>query len=129
MYNTILSALETKLSDFATAQGYDVAWPDVKFTPTNAYLESFILPAETGQGGLAVGSYQDYEGIYQINVVTKKGNGTADSRAMVDAVLSEFSKGSMAGTVQIQKSWASGSFDRDNAYFVVPVSVRYKVYA
>ena len=138
MYNTILSALETKLSSFATAQGHYIAWPDVKF-PSDSdisngysggpYLESFILPAETGQGGLAVGSYQDYEGIYQINVVTKKGNGTADSRAMVDAVLSEFSKGSMAGTVQIQKSWVSGSFDRDNAYFVVPVSVRYKVYA
>ena len=61
-------------------------------------------------------------------MATKKGNGTADSRAIVDAVLGEFSKGSMAGTVQIQKSWASGSFDRDNAYFVVPVSVRYKAY-
>ena len=129
MYNTILSALETKLSNFATAQGYEVAWPDIQFSPNGSYLESFILPAETGQGGLSVGSYQEFEGIYQINVVTRKGNGTADSRAMVDAVLAEFSKGSMAGTLQIQKSWASGSFDRDESYFVVPVSVRYKVYA
>ena len=53
MYNTILSALETKLASFATAQGYDVAWPDVQFTPTDDYLEPFILPAEAGQGGLA----------------------------------------------------------------------------
>jgi hypothetical protein len=138
MYNDILSALETKLSDFAAIQGYSVAWPDVKF-PSDAevangfvigqspYLEAFILPAETGTGALAGDGYQDYTGIYQINVVTKKGNGTADARAMVEAVLTEFGKAATAGVTLIEKSWASGSFDRDESYFVVPVSVRYRL--
>lgn len=127
MYNDILSALETKLQTFANSEGYDVSWPDVKFTPTGSYLEPFILPAETATGGLTSGSYQDYAGIYQINVVTKKGAGTSDVRAMVENVLTEFNKAEAAGIVLIEKSWPSGSFDRDEAYFVVPISVRYRL--
>jgi hypothetical protein len=125
-YNTILSALETKLNAFATTEGYTVAWPDVSSAPSGAYLEGFLLPAETGFGGLAAGSFEDHQGIYQINVVTPKGGGTADERAMVDNVLTEFSKASKAGDVLIEKSWPSGAFEREDAYRVIPVSVRYR---
>ncbi len=130
MYSSIISALETKLVNFASTKGYDVAIPDMGYTPTtNAYIESFILPAENGFGGLASGSYQDYQGIYQVNVVTPKGGGTADERVMVQAVLNEFSKASKAGIVLIEKSWASGSFERESSWRVVPVSIRYRLLA
>ena len=128
-YGSIIAALETKLVNFAVANSYDVSVPDIKYTPgTDPYLESFILPAETGQGGLSATSYQEYQGIYQVNVVTPKGNGTADERVIVDALLTEFSKASTAGSVQIQKSWASGSFEREGSWRVVPVSIRYRAY-
>lgn len=125
-YNTILTALETKLANFATANSYDVAWPDVRFTPTDAYLQPAFLPAETAFGTLADSS--DYGGIFQVDVVTRKGGGTADSRAIVDDVLAEFAKGVKATNVLIEKSWASPMFDRDDAYIIVPISIQYRYF-
>lgn len=127
MYSEIISSLETKLNAFAIANNYDVSWPGVSFEPAGAYLEAFLLPAETGTGGLKAGSFEDYRGIYQINVVTPMGGGTADMRAMIDSVLSEFAKATKAGDVLIEKSWVSGNIDRNQSFVVSPISVQYRL--
>ena len=133
-YSDIQAALETKLSAFATLNSYSVAWPNVKFEPASEpYLAAFNLPAETTTVGLENTSSNDYQGIYQIDVRCKKGKGGNESRTIVDAVLGEFSKGSTQTVnttkVVIQQSWASGSFDIDDSWFVVPVSVKYRALA
>lgn len=131
-YSDILAALDTKLNTFAGANSYPVAWVGVAYTPDeNPYLAPSFIPAQTGFGGLSAGSYQDYAGIYQIDVRTPKGRGMSDSRAITQAVLDEFSKASTTVfngvNVLIEQSWASSLFDIDGAWFSVPVSVRYRV--
>lgn len=127
-YSAILTALETKLKAFADLNGYPVAWPDVEFTPNGQpYLEPFLILSEAGIGGLKAGSFQDNQGIYQVNVVTPKGGGTADQRAIVDAILSEFYKGSPAGGVIIEKAWAGSTLTRNDAWVFVPVSVQIRL--
>lgn len=129
-YSAILTALETKLKAFADLNGYPVAWPDVDFTPSDQpYLEPFLILSEVGFGGLAAGSFEDNQGIYQINVVTPKGDGTIDQRVMVDAVLSEFSKASKAGAVLIERSWAGPTLEKTGAWNEVPVSVQIRLIA
>ena len=126
-YSDIIGAIETKLAAFATANTYPMAWPGVGFTPTDEpYLMGSFIPAETNDVGLAAGSANSYSGIYQVDVRIPKGTGTAVSRTMVDNLLTEFSRGSIYSGVITEKSWASGSFDVDESWYSVPVSIRYR---
>jgi len=131
IYANIQQALETKLKAFADLKGYPVAWPNVRYDPSTApYLTSYNLPAETSTLGLSIGSSDDYSGIFQVDVRCPKGNGGNDSRTITNEVIAEFSKGSEqianTTTVLIEQSWASGAFDIDDAWFSVPVSIRYR---
>lgn len=131
IYADIQQALETKLSNFAIANSYDIAWPNVSFTPAaDPYLTSFNLPAETSTLGLSIGSSDDYSGIFQVDVRCPKGSGSNDSRTITNNVMAEFSKGSEqtanTTTVLIEQSWASGAFDIGDAWFSIPVSIRYR---
>ena len=132
-YADIQAALDLKLSSFANMQDYPVAWTDVKFTPTNVpYLSASFIPAETDTVGLSVNDVDDNKGIYQINVNTPKGGGTADQRVIVSNVLTEFAKATVTSfntsDVLIEQSWASAAFDRNDSWVTVPVSVRYRLF-
>lgn len=130
----IQAALETKLSALATVNSYPVAWPNVGFTPTDApYLMPFNLQAEPGFLGLENGSEDDNQGVFQVDVRVKKGDGTTDARNIIDALYSHFAKGESqtinSTKVVFQRVWASASFDIEDGWHSVPVSITYRAIA
>lgn len=134
MIDNIQTALDTLLKTWADAQPIAVAWENVG-TGTDIdvpHVASFMLPAETTGVGLADGDSQDYMGIYQVNVYVRKGDGTAASRPLVDGLLTAFDKGTeleVAGQkIRIEISWRSNAVDNE-AWYVVPVSIRYRSFA
>lgn len=134
MYSNIRAALDTILNTYATAQSVDVAWQNTGYTPgPDAYLEPFLLPAESGTVGIEATGSIDYIGLYQVNVVCPKGGGTVESRTLVDGLLTAFARTTsetVSGQkVSIVKSWASPALDRNDAWYVVPVSIRYRSFA
>ena len=134
MIENIQTALDTILKSWADAQPIVVAWKNIgRQTDIDVpHVASFLLPAETGLIGLADSDSQDLTGIYQVNVYVQKSTGTGASRLLVDGLLNAFAKGT-ATTVdgqktRIVKSWRAGAVDNE-AWYVIPVSVRYRSFA
>lgn len=125
--SAVQTALDAILNQWAANNSIDVAWENVTFDPEHnePYVASFMLPATTRAVGMGDGSTNDYTGIYQINVSTKKGNGTKRPRELVDSLLIAFDRGVSLDGVRIEHSWASGAIPTD-ARYTVPISVRYR---
>lgn len=83
--------LETALRNFATANSLPVAWEDVAFTPpaTGSYLEAFFIPAKTVDI-TTDGLRKRYTGIFQINICTRSGSGSATSEAIENQIIALF---------------------------------------
>lgn len=131
MYANIRAALDKLLYDYAATVPISVAWQNMPFTPgSDAYLEAMLLPAETDIVGMESTGSNDYIGIYQINVVCPKGTGTAESRTLVDGVLTALKRTTSytvnSQKVISQKAWASPALDRDSSWYIIPISVEYR---
>ena len=134
MIENIQTALDSILKTWADAEPIIVAWENIgRQTDIDVpHVASFLLPAETTLSSLANADSSDYTGIYQVNVYVQKGDGTGSSRPLVDGLLNAFRKG-VAETVDGQKtrietSWRSNAIP-DEAWYVIPVSVRYRSFA
>ena len=134
MIENIQSALDSILKTWADAEPIAVAWENLgsQTDIDEPHVASFLLPAETGLVGLADSDCSDFAGIYQVNVYVEKRTGTGASRLLVDGLLNAFSKGT-AMTVdgqmtRIENSWRSSALDNE-AWYVIPVTVRYRSFA
>jgi hypothetical protein len=131
MIENIQTALDTILKTWADAEPIVVAWENIgRQTDIDVpHVASFLLPAETGVIGLADIAADSYVGIYQVNVYVEKGDGTGSSRPLVDGLLKAFLKGTTVTVdgqiTRIETSWRSNAIDNE-AWYVIPVSVRYK---
>ena len=134
MINNIQSAMDTILKDWADAQPILVSWENlgVQTDIDEPHVASFLIPAETDTPAIADGDYEDFTGIYQISVYVQKGDGTGASRPIVDSLLTAFARGvekTISGQrTRVVKSWRSGAVDND-AWYLIPVSVRYRSFA
>lgn len=88
MSNKIIRKLYDQLLEtFAQGKDYPVASENVHFDPAASavegkYLESFLLPARTVSNDLA-GAHRGYRGVYQIDIVVRKGTGTGIAETVV----------------------------------------------
>lgn len=134
MIDKIQTALDSILKAWADSEPIIVAWENVgrQTDIREPHVASFLLPAETGVVGLADSDCNDYTGIYQVNVYVSKGGGTGASRPLVDGLLNAFSKGTTeivdGQKTRIEQSWRSSAIDNE-AWYVVPVSVRYRSFS
>ena len=129
--NNIIGALETILTNFADANGYDVSWPNNGYEPdiTKPYLKPYLMPAETAAPALSAGGFQSLAGIYQVNINVANGLGEQALREMTDQVLTAFSRGTTQTVndqkTTIEKSWSSQVIGSDG-WQMIPVSIRYR---
>lgn len=134
MIENIQSAMDTILKAWADAEPITVAWENIgkRTDITEPHVASFMLPAETVGAGLADSDCSDMSGIYQVNVYVEAGKGTAASRPLVDGLLNAFARGTEmtidGQKTRIEQSWRSGAVDNE-AWYVIPVSVRYRSFA
>lgn len=125
--SAIQAGLDTLLDVWATAESVPVKWENFGSGSdiTVLHVAPFILPAEIAPVGVGDNDPDDNTGIYQISVYSEKGIGTKAARDAITTLKPVFAKGVKAGIVRIEKTWESAGFD-DEAWYIVPVSVRYR---
>lgn len=134
IYSTINNALESHLKLLADSNGVDVAWPNIAFNPVGGvYYQPALIPVETKTPGLPINSSNDNAGIFQVNVNFTKETGTIDLRFATDELIVHFSRGTTISkdglNVFIEQVWPSGQVQKAEAWFFVPVSIRYRVFS
>ena len=107
-----------------------VAWEGKDFTPTNAaYLESFLLPAETIAVGVEQGGSDVLAGLYQVTVNVPKNSDKNTWLTETAKVKARFARGTIlnvGGTrVIMSKTWSNAAQISDT-YYRVPISIRYR---
>lgn len=125
-YTTIRRALDTGLNTWASSYVISVAWPNIKFDGALPYVGVFFLPAETETLGLAVGSADSKQGIYQVSVYTELNGGTQELESIISSLESTFYKGAKFSNVLIEKIWTSAAIKLPEAWST-PVSIQYRV--
>jgi hypothetical protein len=126
----VYSALRQRLASIPALPS--VAYENTAFRSTgSAFLKVTLLPATIVAPMFGIGAPQRYEGIFQVLVNYPAGKGTKDIDAMVQTLLSYFSRGLSLQydgvAVLILKSWRSPGMDLD-AYFQIPVSIQFQSY-
>lgn len=131
----IVEALLTRLAALALSPAVPVAYPDVTFPATgttkpDTYLDAKRLPA--GARAIGISAWNEYPGIFQVDVVTKKGGGAIKSTQIADAVAAWFPRGTSLtnGGVQVDiydPPAIAPSID-DDPYTRIPVSIRYRTF-
>lgn len=109
----------------------DVAWPNVEHTPTegSTYLRPSLLPASSSTFDLL--DKQLNPGIFQVDIYTPAGAGSAESLELADAIYDHFARQDLStGTVclrvnQIEVNQAI----RIDSWHVLSVSIYYNSYS
>ncbi|AUO64107.1 MULTISPECIES: DUF4128 domain-containing protein [Citrobacter] len=94
MIPDIAAALAARIGEWADAEGIQVAWENVPFTPpaNEIYLAVHDMPATPRTIDLGL-RCRTYSGVYQINVVAPAGTGRADVSALASQVAELFPEG------------------------------------
>lgn len=87
----ILDALLFRLSQFTTS--LDIFYPGIENTPDGNYLEARVVPNTVFQSTFGDAGFNRHEGLLQIDVVWKKGNGIIAPAEEVSLVVAHFKRG------------------------------------
>ncbi|MFB0711472.1 DUF4128 domain-containing protein [Buttiauxella noackiae] len=138
----IAELLESRVAVFAKAQGVQVAWENIPFTPPQdkPYLRLFVLPAATQSIDLAA-QLQTYRGILQVNIVAMAGGGVSESRLLAKQIADQFpegmavSDGDLSIYISSPPAIHSGIQDRASSgptggsgsiSYTIPISISYR---
>ncbi|HAV1970650.1 TPA: hypothetical protein JG946_000947 [Enterobacter hormaechei subsp. steigerwaltii] len=94
MIPDIAAALAARLGEWADAEGIQVAWENVPFTPpaNEMYLAVHDMPVTPRTIDLGL-RCRTYSGVYQINVVAPAGSGRTSVVALAGRVAELFPEG------------------------------------
>lgn len=101
----LLAAFAAQLSPALT-----VAYPGVGFTPPTAgeWLELVWIPNETQNYGIADDGPSLLQGLAQVNVCYRPGQGIVQGLALCDAVVAAFGKGTEFAQMRVyRKPWVA----------------------
>lgn len=133
----IFRALMEHLMTLVFTPALPIAAPNVVFPPAGQtkpdnYLSVTFLPNRTDT--LSIGNgHQRHQGILQVSVFWKSGNGIVKPLDVADRIIKHFAKGTVLEgqglKVKIgRKPWAAPPL-QDAAYIQVPVSIEYVTFA
>jgi hypothetical protein len=126
----IRQAFETRLQTWATAQGLDVAWENVRFEPEEdvAFVRASLLPAKTKELFLDQ-TGRDFRGIFQVDLSMPLGTGPGTGESLVASLdttfAGSFTQGGIRVTLVSPMSAAPPLPVPDR--YVIPVSAEYRV--
>lgn len=130
---SILTAMLSHLGTLTLSPAMAVAYPGVNFPPAGQtkpdnYLSVTFLPNRTDT--LSIGNgHQRHQGILQVSVIWKSGNGIVKPLEVADAIIRHFDKGTRlrSGAVVIQidrKPWAAGPLQEQDRV-QIPITIPY----
>lgn len=95
------------------------------------FTRGTLLPARSTQISLGTVGKDLFEGLYQVDIFIPQDGGTATVNALVDAVLTQFARGTRlvngAVTVEIMNSWREVGSRIEN-FYSVPVTVEWRYF-
>lgn len=119
---TVRTEVESRLASLKLPTAFE----NVRFTkPAGDWLEVFFLTPNKMLVNVAADGYREH-GMFQVNVYTKLGDGTAKATALVDQVKSLFPVLPADGLVKIEQPPNEAKGFPDGDYWCVPVTVRYR---
>ena len=124
--NEIYDALITILND--AALGYSVAYPGYNFTPPDSgvWLEVMFMPNRGITYDVANTEDITPQGLFQVTVYDRPGNGIDALDAAAEAVKAAFPKGTViAGNVRVNEPPYFLSLDTEGAMMMKVVTVPY----
>jgi len=126
----ITQLLEARLSEWAEAQGLQVAFDNIGFSPPDGiYLESHVMPATTTAIDLSRQA-KVFRGVYQINVIAPAGTGKSAGGSIAEELIDlfpenqEMSDGKLTCFINSVPSAFAG-ISSDTSY-TIPVSMSYR---
>ena len=125
--NIIQATFDTLLASVCEENGFDYYSENVSVSTNGDYVQSVILPASNQGVGYARSS-DDFVGIYQINLMAEKSNGSFWHRQATDRILAAFRRGLKIENVLIESSYVSAGFSYEDLYILVPISINYRAF-
>lgn len=126
----ITQLLETRLSEWAEAQGLQVAFDNIGFSPPDGiYLQSHVMPATTTAIDLSRQA-KVFRGVYQINIIAPAGTGKSAGGLIAEQLIQlfpenqEMSDGVLTCFINSVPSAFAG-ISSDTSY-TIPVSMSYR---
>lgn len=128
----ISEALNAWLNALVLSPVVPIAWPNLNFNPSGAYLRPWLLPAPTEAITLSAAGPNDYRGIYQVSVFYPVGGGANKAIEIASAIVSHFKRGTSITREEI-RVWMDdppylGSMVQEPNTFQLPVSVPYRAF-
>lgn len=130
-YDKIHQLLDQRLNDGSF--GLDIAWENISFTPPNdsPYLRPTFLPGGLAAFGLEIGSSNEIDGVYQIDLFYPAGAGAGAARRQADTILDQFRRGvtltdSGSGvSVHLRESYRNPGI-QETDWYQIPIVVTWK---
>ena len=122
----IAQALFTTLQDGAL--GYPIGWPGLEFTAptTGSWLEVQFMPNQGIDNGLAPTDATVPQGIFQVNVFARPGDGIIGMNEIADDVKALYPKNAtITGLVRVQRNPYSMQIEGDPDRMMVMVTIPY----
>jgi len=95
---------------------------------SDPYTRTSLLPAETNTLTIGPSGWDEFQGLYQIDLFFPSTDGVKGSNFMVDEIIKAFPKGSLITqegiNVRIVNYWREPSIESDNLY-QTPVIIRW----
>ena len=112
----------------AGAPGYPIGWPGLEFTAptTGPWLEVQFMPNQGIDNGLAPTDVTVPQGIFQVNVFARPGDGIIGMNAIADDVKALYPKNAtITGLVRVQRRPYSMEIEGDPDRMMVMVTIPY----
>lgn len=109
----------------------DVAWPNIEYTPVEgtSYMRTAVIPGTSSTFNLT--DLQSNPGIFQVDIYTPVGAGSAESLAFADSIYDHFERQDLStGTVCLRVNQIEiNQAQRIDAWHVLSVSIYYNSYS
>ncbi|MFU2317795.1 DUF4128 domain-containing protein [Rahnella sp. PCH160] len=126
----ITQLLEARLGEWAEAQGLQVAFDNIGFSPPDGiYLESHVMPATTAAIDLSRQAMV-FRGVYQINIIAPAGTGKSAGGLIAEQLIQLFPENQEMSDVgltcyinSVPSAFAGISTETS---YTIPVSMSYR---
>jgi len=112
----------------AGAPGYPIGWPGLEFTAptTGPWLEVQFMPNQGIDNGLAPTDATVPQGIFQVNVFARPGDGIIGMNEIADEIKALYPKSAtITGLVRVQRNPWSMEIEADPDRMMVMVTIPY----
>ena len=129
-FNDIQTALDTHLFDYhAASAGFEIAWNNAQTDEySNETVRPTFLPGDTVQAGMGATGLDVTNGLYQIDIFTKKGEGRSQ---IIDIIADLYKRGQTltSGSAKVRLRGPSiGAARYEGDWFITPITINWQTY-